>query len=404
MVKLLQYNKNHKQKDLVELPYSKSIINRLLILNFPNKINLEKNLINDDISAMLKGLDALHNGTVIHINEAGTAFRFIIALSATIEDFNGLIKIGDHLSTRPIMPLIDLLRQLGAKISKDQEGYKVQGQTLEFKELNLENQLSSQFISALMMIAPRINGGLEINLHKNQSSFSYIQLTAQLMNKMGIDVNIDQNRINIPEKIAAKQIEGTIEKDTSAATFFIALALIFPGKTIKVKDIIINTLQSEKYLFNFLLKNNWIQFEKKQSGLQITGNVIYDKKVDINFSNFPDATLNIIISLAILGKNITASGLGSLNFKESKRLDILIQILQSMNYRVESNENSLDAYLVDNVELKQMSFDCHNDHRVAMALALLSIIKPIKISGSDCVSKSYPYFWREINKIGFSFV
>lgn len=399
----LKYNPNYNQNGVVQLPYSKSMANRLLILSFPNSIGLEKEQSNDDIKAMQKALHDLKEKKDIHIEEAGTVLRFVLALAASTPGYQGKITMGKHLATRPILPLIQILQKLGAQIELNETEIKINGKQLSADTIKLGEQMSSQFISALMMVAPNIEGGLNIKVHQQQSSFSYIQLTANMMKDLGFRIETNSKEIRIEGEKPEGLNTYPIDKDASASTFFLALALLNPGIPIEMSWLNTDSWQAESMLFKLLSQKKWIKLAQNKEFTSVMGSVIDEEIVELDFSNYPDAALNIIIAMAILEKTIVAHGLESLNLKESKRLEVLLEILKSMNYSVKSSENSLTAHPNGVVHLSRHIFNCHNDHRVAMALALISTVQEIEITGASCVSKSYPYFWEEIKKTGFNY-
>ena len=403
MVVHLKYNPNYNQNGVVQLPYSKSMVNRLLILSFPNSIQLEKEQSNDDIKSMQKALQDLKEKKDIHIEEAGTVLRFILALAASTPGYQGKITMGNHLATRTILPLIQILQKLGAQIELNENEIKINGMQLFADTIKLGEQMSSQFISALMMVAPNIEGGLNIKIHPQQSSFSYVQLTVNMMKDLGFRIETNSKEIRIEGEKPEGLNTYSTDKDASASTFFLALALLNPGIPIKMSGLNTGSWQAESILFKFLSQKKWIKFAQNKEFTSVMGSVIDEEIVELDFSNYPDAALNIIIAMAILQKTIVAHGLESLNLKESKRLEVLLEILKSMNYRVKSSKNSLTAHPDGVVHLYRHIFNCHNDHRVAMALALISTVQEIEITGASCVSKSYPYFWEEIKKTGFNY-
>lgn len=386
----------------INLPYSKSILNRLLILNPSIAVEeLNQELLNKDIEAMQLALCSLSKNEDIYIEEAGTVWRFMIALASVSPNYSGTIIAGAHLKTRPIEGLIKALQDLGADISITPKGFKINGKQLEGKGLHFNEQVSSQFITALMLISPKLKGETVFKINPKQSSYSYIELTIKVMRDCGFHIKQDGYYISISEQVnAANNIE--IEFDASASIFYVALAIITPSVKFLLKGLKKDTTQAEKNLFEILENKDLVSFEENKDGVLIEGIESGHKNILLNFNSFPDAALNIILAIRLKGYQLDARGLESLNFKESKRFNFLLEQLKNLDTNYENDNGSLKIKPSPAPTLKTNKFNCESDHRVAMALALLATIKPIKIEGSDCVSKSYPYFWRELQKIGFN--
>lgn len=394
----------HPERSVIELPYSKSIINRLALLSYPQPLELDAQLMNDDIQSMQVTLEAIQQGENYHIEEAGTVWRFCIALAAALPKYRGSITAGPHLIKRPIQPLIEILNTLGARIEPIANGFKIHGAQLAGREINLSPQLSSQFISALMMVAPRIQDGLTLKIDPKQQSQSYIHLTYTLMRSLGFRLSKTNDAIRIesfiPEPL--QHPSPFFELDASASTFFMAYILLHPQKEILLSNMTSFEHQAEEGLLNILQEKGLLQCEAIEEGVLLKGQPTHLTELEIDFSNFPDAALNIILACVLRKIKIKARGLESLNHKESLRLNHLIDWLERMGYQPQYEQGVLSC-THEIKSLHHLDYSSHQDHRIAMALALIASQFPVKLKEKEVVTKSYPYFWEQLQHLGYHY-
>jgi 3-phosphoshikimate 1-carboxyvinyltransferase len=398
----LSYHKDQVTEESIHLPYSKSILNRLIILGRERQSLKGSESINDDITAMVNAVDSIENNQVINAGEAGTVLRFALAKAANSPGYNNYIQRSPVLATRPIHELIELLQELGADIQIRDKKIWVKGRTLKGGTLQIEEQLSSQFISALMLIGHQMVDDLHIKWSDKQSSSSYIQLTAEVMRSAGIELAIGENKVKIKTDPNFTLKEKPIERDWSAASFFFALALLDQSKTIELFELQNHSKQAEHKLFLDLQKWGLLKAIQASKGIRFSAMVGNKIPKQIDFTDYPDAALNIMLCWALNGWSLDATGLQTLDRKESKRLQHFTALLRKLNVEIlELNQDRIHFNASTVNVPKNLELSCHNDHRIAMAWALLATHENIILEGHSCVTKSFPYFWKEINKAGF---
>ncbi len=393
----------------ITLPYSKSISNRLLIMHHlsQNKIALNHLSQSEDTTLLQNILQNLKKETTtpFHTHNAGTTTRFLIALLSIIEG-EWKIEADQRMNHRPILPLLEALKQLGADIEINSEtkifpltikGKKLQGN----KTIKLSSAQSSQIVSAIAMIAPYCKGGLKIEYPTNQTSFSYIEMTLSMMKTYGIDIERQGNIINIKQG-EYKIEEETFEADWSSASFFYALVAIEKTHKIFIPQLKENSLQGDKAIEKIFRKSFSVLTSYTQEGAIIEYSPDLEKQPQqIDFSNCPDLFLPVLIADVCTSSQLSYSGLQTLNLKESQRLDKAIEQLQQFGIKFIENNNVLT------IDKTQIHFDnspklikTYQDHRMAMAFSLLATKnKTINIENPQCVSKSFPNFWQELRKI-----
>ena len=393
----------------ITLPYSKSISNRLLIMHHlsQNKIALNHLSQSEDTTLLQNILQNLKKETTtpFHTHNAGTTTRFLIALLSIIEG-EWKIEADQRMNHRPILPLLEALKQLGADIEINSQtkifpltikGKKLQGN----KTIKLSSAQSSQIVSAIAMIAPYCKGGLKIEYPENQTSFSYIEMTLSMMKTYGIDIERQGNIINIKQG-EYKIEEETFEADWSSASFFYALVAIEKTHKIFIPQLKENSLQGDKAIEKIFRKSFSVLTSYTKEGAIIEYSPDLEKQPQqIDFTSTPDLFLPVLIADVCTDSQISYKGLQTLNLKESQRLDKAIEQLQQFGIKFIENNNVLTLDKTQrhfNNPSKQIK--TYQDHRIAMAFSLLAIKnKTINIENPQCVSKSFPNFWQELRKI-----
>lgn len=393
----------------ITLPYSKSISNRLLIMHHlsQNKIALNHLSQSEDTTLLQNILQNLKKETTtpFHTHNAGTTTRFLIALLSIIEG-EWKINADQRMNHRPILPLLEALKQLGADIEINSEtkifpltikGKKLQGN----KTIKLSSAQSSQIVSAIAMIAPYCKGGLKIEYPENQTSLSYIEMTLSMMKTYGIDIERQGNIINIKQG-EYKIEEETFEADWSSASFFYALVAIEKIHKIFIPQLKENSLQGDKAIEKIFRKSFSVLTSYTKEGAIIEYNhEIKKQPQQIDFTSTPDLFLPVLIADVCTSSQLSYKGLQTLNLKESQRLDKAIEQLQQFGIKFIENNNVLTLDKTQrhfNNPSKQIK--TYQDHRMAMAFSLLATKnKTINIENPQCVSKSFPNFWQELRKI-----
>ncbi|WP_177732144.1 3-phosphoshikimate 1-carboxyvinyltransferase [Flavobacterium inviolabile] len=384
---------------------SKSETNRLLLLQalYPELI-LKNTSNSDDSQVMTKALKS--EETVVDIHHAGTAMRFLTSYFAVQQGREVVLTGSSRMQERPISILVDALRQLGADITYEKtEGYppiRIKGTKIEKRQVSLKADVSSQYISALLLVAPGLENGLELTLEGTLTSIPYIKMTLALLAEIGIATTFEGNTITVAHQ--AKTItaqEVTVESDWSSASYFYSIAAMAkPGTTIALTSYKENSFQGDSDLVA-LYRHFGVEsaFENNTLMLKKTAVKIEDA-LSFNLQNTPDIAQTIAVTCFGLGISCHLSGLHTLKIKETDRLLALQNELTKLGavITVTNDSLTLGAAAVINPDVRIATYQ---DHRMAMAFAPLALRVPLVIEEAGVVSKSYPDFWEDLKKIGF---
>jgi len=376
---------------------SKSIANRVLLLQAlsGNIFSIDDPGSSDDVKLMMT---AFHNNTgEIDAGLAGTVLRFLTA-GFSVMPGKRLLTGSERLKQRPLKQLTDALIQLGADIRfTEKSGFApmdIQGKPLDGGKIKINASVSSQFISALMMISPFLKKGLEIELEGERVSGSYLKLTQGIMQQLGFEVEFASNRILIHPGVAKKQV-FKIEADWSAAAYWFAFVALIPHSEIKLKGLQENSLQGDRGVLplfrKFGVETRWVNGD-----LLVKHNPTLPriKQFKYDFTQMPDQAQTFAFLCAAMGTEAELTGLQTLKLKETDRINALQTELEKLGIKVESNSNSLK--LKGKITVKEATVATYDDHRMAMAGALIATQIQVKIENPDVVSKSYPQFWKHL--------
>lgn len=383
---------------------SKSESNRLLILQaqFPN-ISIENLSDSDDTAVLQKGLK-ISKGTV-DVHHAGTAMRFLTAYFAATEGTEVLLTGSQRMQQRPIGILVDALKSLGADIEYAQnEGFpplRIIGKKLLKNEVRIKADVSSQYISALMLIAPALPKGLKISLQGKTTSVPYIEMTLQLLRNIGISGDFEKNVISISAKETIHDNLMIVESDWSSASYFYSLVALSDDLQITLGSFSEESLQGDAALVQiyeslgvqtqFNISEKTISLSKKDT--QLPDSLLLD------LANTPDLAQTIAVSCFGLGIGCRLTGLHTLKIKETDRLSALKIELEKLGASVQIDESSLN--LEKSFHLNpEVSIETYQDHRMAMAFAPLALKTELTINKAEVVSKSYPNFWSDLKIAG----
>lgn len=386
---------------------SKSESNRLLLLQalYPN-IGIHNLSQSDDSDAMQKALSG--NKKVVDIHHAGTAMRFLTAYYAVKEGSEIVLTGSSRMKERPIGVLVDALRSLGAKIEYvENEGFpplKITGQKLEKSEVSIKADVSSQYISALLLIAGRLENGLELTLDGEITSRPYIDMTLSLLDEIGIENHFDGNviRIAATSEIAEQKSKVVVESDWSSASYFYSIvALATQGTTVTLSSYKKNSLQGDSALAD-IYKQLGVETGYAENSI-ILRKIENFKPIAINLelNNTPDIAQTIAVTCFGLGIGCELTGLHTLKIKETDRLEALKTEMEKLGAKISVTNDSL-ILETSGIPNKDIAIATYNDHRMAMAFAPLAIKTSIIIEDAGVVSKSYPAFWDDLSKLGFS--
>jgi len=400
-------------KSEIAITGSKSETNRLLLLQalFSNLV-LENASNSDDSEVMMKVLNDFQlpsSNFIFDVHHAGTAMRFLTAYFAIQERKEIILTGSSRMKERPIQILVEALNQLGAEISyEEKDGFppiKIKGKKISKNWVSLPANVSSQYISALLLIAPKLENGLELTLQGEITSIPYIKMTLALLNEIGVETSFEGNviKVNKLQNLNSKVI--TVESDWSSASYWYSIvALSEIGTEIKLSSFKENSLQGDAVLAeiykNFgvetAFENNCILLSKIQNFQLPTSNLLLDLK------NSPDIAQTIAVTCFGLGISCHLTGLQTLKIKETDRLEALKNELTKLGATINVTNESLTLEKSENIN-KNCSISTYQDHRMAMAIAPLALKVPIVIENAEVVSKSYPTFWEDLKRVGFLF-
>ena len=390
----------------IQLPASKSISNRALIINALGKGTfIPDNLSDcDDTQVMIKALT--EGKEVIDIMAAGTAMRFLTAyLSVTpgVRTITGT----ERMQQRPIQILVNALRELGANIEYARnEGFpplQIKGTELIKDEITLKGNVSSQYISALLMIGPALKNGLTVHLTGEIISRPYINLTLQLMKDFGAEASwTSSSSIAVAGK-PYKSVPFRVESDWSAASYWYQIAALSPNPMIELSGLFKNSYQGDSRGAEVFAQLG-VQTEFTQTGIQLIKSGNLPDRLEEDFIDIPDLAQTFVVTCALLNIPFRFIGLQSLKIKETDRIAALIAELKKMGYVIKEENDSVLSWNGERCEPEATPvIQTYEDHRMAMAFAPASLCIPtIQIAEPQVVSKSYPGYWSDLEKAGFT--
>lgn len=409
----------------ISLPASKSISNRALIINALSGAGMMPQNISDcdDTCVMVRALTGgnMRNADgmeVIDIMAAGTAMRFLTAYLSVTEGEN-IITGTERMQHRPIALLVDALRHLGAEISYvNEEGFPplhIKGKKLEGGKVTLSSNVSSQYISAMLMVGPILEKGLVLQLEGDIVSRPYIDMTLGIMRTFGAKTDFTGNTITV-EPTGYTAVPYYIENDWSASSYWFEMVALTPGSEICLPGLFIESLQGDqgvREIFEKLgveststdipySKNNGEDVEKKTISafvLRHTGRVA--ERLDIDMLRVPDLAQTVVVTCCMLNIPFRITGLQSLKIKETDRIAALRTELGKLGFVVGEENDSVLYWNGERCEVAEdCSIDTYEDHRMAMAFApCCQILGEITINNPQVVSKSYPSFWQDFDSI-----
>ncbi len=387
---------------------SKSESNRLLILQalYPN-ISLKNLSTANDTLVLKKAL--ISNKKTIDIHHAGTAMRFLTAYFASQKNKNVVLTGSSRMQERPIKILVDALLQLDATISYTKNNgfppLQINGKYITKNQVSLNANVSSQYISALLLIAPKLENGLQLNLLGKITSLPYIKMTLSLLEKLGISVFFNATKISVTYKETINSTTLVIESDWSSASYYYScIALSTIGTKITLTSYFKNSLQGDAAVTK-IYHYFGVTTTFKENGtivLEKTENLNKKHHLHLNLNNTPDIAQTIAVTCLALNINCTLTGLHTLKIKETDRLVALKNELEKFGAKVQITENSLTLHPPNTLQ-KNCSIATYNDHRMAMAFAPLALKTTLYIEDAEVVAKSYPDFWNHLKTIGITF-
>ncbi|MBP6429960.1 MAG: 3-phosphoshikimate 1-carboxyvinyltransferase [Bacteroidales bacterium] len=391
-----------------KVPSSKSISNRLLIIKYLSKSDKAiKNLsLADDTILMQNILSQIDRNPskLIFTDNAGTVTRFIISLLA-IKHGVWQIDADPQMRKRPIKPLLDALKDLGAEINHLERNDKlpiqiIGGKLIGGKTIKIESNKSSQFLSSLLQISPYIKDGLSIQIDEDMVSKPYLKMTIALMKEFGAKIKEEENHLIIsPSKYNFKETQ--VENDYSSACFAFEKLSILKGEDLFIKNLYPNSLQADSIAISYF-SHFGIKSEFENDGLRLSyneENTSKEKTLEFDIKDCPDIFPSLVMSALFSEKKVVFKGIESLEYKESNRIHAMKGGLNKIGAKViiEEDRFIIDGFLTKEFLNKPILIKTYDDHRIAMTFAIAALKFPnIQLDNKDCVSKSFPMFWENL--------
>lgn len=383
----MNYKISHPTKAVnceIDLPSSKSISNRLLIIQAlcKEKFELQNISDSDDTKCLQRALLSKEN--TIDVGHAGTSFRFLTSYLSIQNGDEYILTGSDRMKERPIKELVDSLKELDAEIEYiEEENFpplKIKGVKLKGKRIKIDGSVSSQFISSILLVSPTIKGGLEIEIKGDLVSKPFVLMTLKLMSEFGVNWDWTENKIKIVEQNYLSE-KYKVESDWSAATFWFQIASLSDNCNIKLNGLAENSIQGDKKVRNFF-KNLGVESEFVNNQLILTKipERTFPEKVDL--IETPDVYPSLKCTLFVKRISTEISGIQTLKDKETNRISAVENEMKKLH--------------------QSKIIETYNDHRMAMSFAPLCLkYGKLQINNAEVVSKSYPNFWEDLKKGGF---
>jgi 3-phosphoshikimate 1-carboxyvinyltransferase len=388
----------------INISGSKSESNRLLTLRaYTSFFNINNLSDSDDTKTMISSLKS--DKEEINIGHAGTAMRFLTSYYSSIVNSSKILTGSSRMKERPILILVEALNNLGADIEYiDKKGYppiKINGKLIYGNEIALPADVSSQYISSLMMLGVSINQGLKIKLSTKITSLPYIHMTKKIIERIGGIVDIKPDEIIIKQLVSNKIPDQIVESDWSSASYFYSLVALSDSSDITLSSFFNNSIQGDSRIVD-IYKQFGVETKFLNDKIYLKkNNIDLPDSISINLRDNPDLAQTIVVTCLGLGVNCKLEGLHTLKLKETDRLLALKREIEKFEVDCVTISNQ-SITLKNTSKLKSgVSINTYDDHRMAMSFAPLSMINPIIIINPEVVSKSYLNFWNDLESLGF---
>lgn len=394
------------KKDIIlSLTGSKSETNRLLVLQalWPG-ISLSNLAECDDATVMIQALKNVQGN--IDVGHAGTAMRFLTAYFAALPGSSVVLTGSQRMKQRPIGILVDALRALGAEINYlEQKGYPplaIEGTHLKGGQITMSGKVSSQYLTALMLVATKFDQGLTINIQSGLTSLPYLTMTASMIQELGATASVTEESITIKGPILRQEMHWNVESDWSGASYWFSMVALNENWEVGLEYLNEKSLQGDRAiadLFETLGVSSEFDHKQQQVWLKPNNKPI-PESIAWDLSYTPDLAQTIAVCCFGLGVSCHLSGLHTLKIKETDRLQALAVELTKLGATVEIRDHSLSLAARSGPIKPDVTIETYNDHRMAMAFAPLVSQVPVIIAHPEVVSKSYPNFWKDMVKAG----
>tara|TARA_B100000768_G_scaffold61187_1_gene59264 strand:- start:884 stop:2101 length:1218 start_codon:yes stop_codon:yes gene_type:complete len=382
---------------------SKSETNRLLLLQALFKgFQLENISNSDDSKVMQEALES--TSELVDVHHAGTAMRFLTAYFSHLEGHEVVLSGSTRMQQRPIKILVDALRSIGASIVYEKaEGFppiRIKGKKLLGGTISLPADISSQYISALLLLGTVLEKGLKLNLVGKITSIPYIKMTLTLLNNLGITTGFKDQLFWVDSVKKIKRINQVVESDWSSASYFFSIVALAKKAKISLTSFKKSSLQGDVDLLD-IYEQLGVSSRFEEDTLHLKKeNKPLPNSIQLDLTKTPDIAQTIAVSCYGLGVGCDLVGLHTLKIKETDRLEALHVELTKLGATIKVTNESLHLSPDTNF-IENCSISTYNDHRMAMAFAPLALKIPLQIEESSVVSKSYPDFWNDLRKLNF---
>ena len=384
----------------VSISGSKSESNRLLILQkIYSNLKLENLSSSDDTKHLQEAL--VSNNNIVNIGHAGTAMRFLTAYFSATAEKEIVLTGSERMQNRPIKILVNALQSIDADIQyKNIDGYPpliIKGKQLLKNSVSIEGNVSSQYISALLLIAPSLENGLMIELIGKVTSTPYIKMTLALLNDIGVRTSWEDNIIQIQHKRSIDDKTIIVESDWSSASYFYSLVALSEDGKVKLSSYKKDSLQGDNSLIE-IYKHFGVETKFAGDTILLSKKKTNLKPLQLNLSDSPDLAQTIAVTCFGLGIACDLTGLHTLKIKETDRLVALKTELEKLGAQIKITNESLHLKSSDKIN-KNIAIDTYQDHRMAMAFAPLALKVPITINEAEVVTKSFTSFWKDFESV-----
>lgn len=401
---ILKLNKRTiKEKARINIAGSKSESNRLLILNalYQHTIQIDNLSDAEDTQLLEKALKS--SESIIDIHHAGTAMRFLTAYYSIQEGRETILTGSERMKQRPIGILVDSLRELGADIHYlEEEGFpplKIIGKKLTKDRIAIAANTSSQYISALLLIAPKLPNGLTIELTGTITSLPYLMMTVEMMRTLGIQIDQIGNQFIVHPFLKMQSQKFVVESDWSSASYFYSLAAIGEIHQLALTAFKENSLQGDSNLIEIYRTIFGVETKFHENEIQLTK--IHDfplQDFELNLNATPDIAQTIVVTAAALGLKCKLTGLETLKIKETDRIQALQNELEKLGVQTKTTDSTLEITSFEKIS-ENPRVKTYHDHRMAMSFAPLALLQDLEIEDPNVVEKSYPNFWADFDSI-----
>jgi 3-phosphoshikimate 1-carboxyvinyltransferase len=387
----------------LQITGSKSESNRLLLLQaLFSGFTIDNASESDDSRVMQVALKS--DSEVIDVHHAGTAMRFLTAYFAHLEGREVLLTGSQRMQERPVKILVEALQLLGASIRYEkEEGYpplRIHGKKLKGGRVTLPANISSQYISALLLVGPVLEEGIQMDLIGKITSLPYINMTLALLESLGVESNFEGQTIRVEPQKKPKRIPQIVESDWSSASYFFSVVALADQSEIHLTSYKKHSLQGDSVLRE-IYRELGVASSIEEETLKLKKAIVdLPEVLHWDLSKAPDIAQTIAVTCYGLGIGCKLTGLHTLKIKETDRLQALYNELTKLGARIKITKDSLELTSGSNF-IANCSVPTYNDHRMAMAFAPLALKIPLTIEDAEVVSKSYPSFWDDLEQINF---